>query len=270
MRYENMKLLGCGLCLMLAASGALISGARGLAAERTGETVSTKITDEAEPAETDESAEETEPAETDESADGAEPAETDESADRAESAETDKSAEEAEPAETNEPAEMNDPADTSDTAVGDVFGAFETKTLDGGDMNQSIFADAGLNMVNIWATYCGPCIREMPELGELAKDYEDEGLQIIGLISDVVDTESDTAEAARMIIKETKADYVHLLLSEDLYYGYLQEVQAVPTTVFVDDEGNQVGEIYVGARDREAWSQIIGELLEEAETEQES
>lgn len=144
-----------------------------------------------------------------------------------------------------------------------MFGAFETWTLSGEEKDQSLFADGELNMINIWATYCGPCIQEMPELGELAGEYEEQGLQIIGIISDVVEEDSDAAEAARLIIEETKADYTHLMLSEDLYYGYLMEVQAVPTTVFVDGEGNQVGETYVGARDKKEWGQIIDELLEE-------
>lgn len=144
-----------------------------------------------------------------------------------------------------------------------MFGAFEAWTLSGEEKDQDLFADGELNMINIWATYCGPCIQEMPGLGELAGAYEGQGLQIIGIISDVMEKDSDAAEAARLIIEETKADYTHLMLSEDLYYGYLQDVQAVPTTVFVDGEGNQVGETYVGSRDKEEWSQIIDELLEE-------
>lgn len=155
-------------------------------------------------------------------------------------------------------------SETQETEIeGDLFGPFRTQTLDGEEVDQNIFADAKLNMVNIWATYCSPCIREMPGLAELSEEYDGQDLQMIGLISDVAETDSEPAETARLIIEETAADYTHLLLSEDLYYGYLMEVQAVPTTVFVDDEGNQVGEAYIGSRNKEDWEEIIDEMIAE-------
>ena len=67
-----------------------------------------------------------------------------------------------------------------------IFGEFETVTLTGEPVTQEIFGEAKLTMVNIWATYCGPCIQEMPELAELAREYEDRGVQIVGLLSDVM------------------------------------------------------------------------------------
>lgn len=145
-----------------------------------------------------------------------------------------------------------------ETEEGGLFGAFETVTLEGETATQEIFAEADLNMVNIWGTFCGPCISEMPELGELADEYEDQGLQVIGILTDVMEAEDETA---LLIVDETKADYTHLVLSLDLYNNYLSQVQAVPTTVFVDSEGNQVGEVYMGARSKVFWSTIVDELL---------
>lgn len=139
-----------------------------------------------------------------------------------------------------------------------LFGNFETVSLDGETVTQEIFAEADLNMVNIWGTFCGPCIREMPELGELSDEYADEGVQIIGMLTDVTDPEDETAH---LIVDETGADYTHLVLSQDLVDNYLSQVQAVPTTVFVDGEGNQIGEVYTGARSKEDWSAIVDELL---------
>ena len=139
-----------------------------------------------------------------------------------------------------------------------LFGNFETVTLEGETVTQEIFAEADLNMVNIWGTFCGPCIREMPELGELSDEYADKGVQIMGMLTDVTDPEDETAH---LIVDETKADYTHLVLSQDLVDHYLSQVQAVPTTVFVDSEGNQVGEVYTGARSKEDWSAIVDELL---------
>ena len=101
-------------------------------------------------------------------------------------------------------------------------------------------------MVNIWATYCGPCLNEMPELGELSQEYADKGVQIIGIPIDTIDTYGKPDQAqintAAELASQTGADYTHILLSEDLANGYLKNVMAVPTTVFVDSDGNVVGQ----------------------------
>ncbi|MFR8547070.1 MAG: TlpA family protein disulfide reductase [Lachnospiraceae bacterium] len=164
--------------------------------------------------------------------------------------------------QTEPAAEMTEQdAEGAKAASSGLFGTFEAQTLDGETVTQDIFAQAELTMVNIWGTFCGPCISEMPELGELSREYADKGMQLIGIVSDATDPDNETAH---LIIEETKADYQHLVVSESLYYNYLMNVQAVPTTVFVDKQGNQVGEIYTGARSKADWAAIADELLEEA------
>ena len=61
---------------------------------------------------------------------------------------------------------------------------FTAKDLDGNEVDQSVFANAKLTMMNIWATFCGPCINEMPELGELAAEGGTD-YQIIGVCADL-------------------------------------------------------------------------------------
>lgn len=158
---------------------------------------------------------------------------------------------------------------SSETGTGEeegVFGKFTSETLEGEEVDQEIFGEAELTMVNIWGTFCGPCIQEMPDLGEISREYKDKGVQIVGMISDVVKpadgTEPDT-KTAEEIVETTNADYTHILLSEDLYRGYLGEVQAVPTTVFVDQSGAEVG-VYTGSRSKEEWVSIIEEMLNKA------
>lgn len=142
-----------------------------------------------------------------------------------------------------------------------LFGEFTSVTLDGEEVNQDIFARSELTMVNIWGTFCGPCIQEMPELGELAEEYEGK-LQIIGLIADVAEAEN---EAAMEIVERTGADYMHIVNSPDLQEGYLGQVQAVPTTVFLDKEGKLIGEEYLGARSKDDWKKIIEAVMESME-----
>ena len=45
-----------------------------------------------------------------------------------------------------------------------VFEAFTAQDLDGNQVDQSIFADADLTMINVWGTFCTPCLDEMPDL----------------------------------------------------------------------------------------------------------
>lgn len=143
-----------------------------------------------------------------------------------------------------------------------LFGHFESQTLGGEKVTEEIFANAELTMVNIWGTFCGPCIAEMPDLGEISREYEDKGFQIVGMLCDVMEADDETALE---IVDKTKADYTHLIASDDLVKNALQYVSSVPTTAFVDKEGNLVGEIYSGARDKETWEQIINEYLEEVQ-----
>ena len=61
---------------------------------------------------------------------------------------------------------------------------------------------------------------------------------------------------------EAGVDYVNLIPSEYLTQNVLSQIYAVPTTFFVDENGNQVGSVYMGARDAEDWAEIIDSLLE--------
>lgn len=137
---------------------------------------------------------------------------------------------------------------------------FDGVDLEGNAVSADIFAQSRLTMVNVWATYCDPCLREMPGLGELAEEYDAADFQLIGIISDVM--EGDDQTRAEELIGETGADYPHLLLNESIYYALLTEVSAVPTTIFLDGEGQVLGGV-VGAMEKSDWKEIVDGLLEE-------
>lgn len=149
-----------------------------------------------------------------------------------------------------------------------VLSSFSTTDLDGNIVDQSVLADYDLTMVNVWATFCRPCIKEMPDLGELAQEYADENVQIIGLVSDVLNTDGTISEeqvqTARDIVEQTGADYLHLLPSADLF-GVLGQISAVPTTFFVDSEGEQVGYAVVSAQSKGKWAETIDAMLAEVQ-----
>jgi thiol-disulfide isomerase/thioredoxin len=142
---------------------------------------------------------------------------------------------------------------------------FWTLDLEGQETTQQIFAPYELTMINVWATYCSPCLEEMPALAQLQKEFAPKGVNIIGIVSDVnFSNEEAFAKSigtAKYIIQETGADYTHLLPSEDLYNLRLKDVQVVPETFFVDNKGNIVGETYYGARDTKTWRGIMESTL---------
>lgn len=142
---------------------------------------------------------------------------------------------------------------------------FEATTTDGQAFTSDCFADSKLTMINVWATYCNPCLAEMPDLGEIAAAYDTAQFQMIGIVSDVADnsSEEDIAYAQELIV-ETKADYPHLLLSESLYYNLVGGIDAVPTTFFVNQNGELLGYL-TGAQSKEAWEGLINELLADME-----
>ena len=137
-------------------------------------------------------------------------------------------------------------------------------------VDSSVLKGKKLTMINIWATYCGPCINEMPFLGEISKEYADKDFQIIGIALDVVDyytgglSESQIS-LAKDIINRTGADYLHLVPSESLYNAKLSQVTSIPETIFVDENGCQVGESVIGGRSKEAWIEIIENRLEQVQ-----
>lgn len=149
------------------------------------------------------------------------------------------------------------------------FGSFLAYDLELNEVTQEVLKDYDLTMVNIWATFCGPCLREMPELGEIHDEYADKGVQIIGIVTDILAADGtldpDQLDLTNEIIKKTGADYLHLVPTYDLYNLKLKDVSAVPETFFLDKDGNIVGDSYLGAKEKDDWTKIIDKLLEEVQ-----
>lgn len=140
---------------------------------------------------------------------------------------------------------------------------FEAQTIEGETITDACFADSKLTMLNIWGTYCNPCLKEMPDLGEIADSYDKTDFQIIGIICDVQDgADEDAINNAKALIEETGANYPHLLLNESLYTNLVGGTDAVPTTFFVNQKGEVLGYI-VGANSKEGWVELIEQLLAE-------
>lgn len=143
---------------------------------------------------------------------------------------------------------------------------FEATTTDGEAMTSDIFAESKLTMVNVWATYCNPCLSEMPDLGEIATEYDKADFQMIGIISDVMsDGATEDIDYAKELIAETGATtYPHLTLNASLYMNLVGAVDAVPTTFFFNQKGELLGYL-PGAKAKVTWKALIDDLLAEVE-----
>lgn len=138
--------------------------------------------------------------------------------------------------------------------------SFEAQDMEGNAVTADIFGQSKLTMVNVWATYCNPCLREMPGLGELAAEYDRSEFQIIGVVSDVTEGEDQTL--VESLVQQTGAQYTHLLANDSIGQAILSSVDAVPTTFFFDQEGAYLGGV-VGSAEKSDWEDLIHELLEE-------
>lgn len=144
------------------------------------------------------------------------------------------------------------------------FGTFTAQTITGETVDESFFSNAELTVVNVWATYCGPCKKEMPVLGML--DRELGNVQVLGIVTDVLDQQGEVdpaqVEVALELHKAYECDYPSLILNEDLAALGFAGLSAVPATLFVDKDGNLVGQGFYGALDETAWRDTIAERLE--------
>jgi thiol-disulfide isomerase/thioredoxin len=142
---------------------------------------------------------------------------------------------------------------------------FKTKDIYGNDVNQDIFKDYKLTLVNVWGTFCGPCLDEMPFLGELQNEYEPKGVNIVGIVVDVQDEDmevnEDQIKLAKEIADTTGANYTHMIISFDMLQ-LMNQFDAIPASFFVDSDGNVVSEYYIGSRSKEDWVDIIETNLE--------
>lgn len=123
--------------------------------------------------------------------------------------------------------------------------SFSTYDMQMQPVTEEIFSGYDLTMVNIWATWCGYCVQEMPELAKL-KDMLPENVNLITICDDAT-TET---ELAYSILQQTGAtNFQTLMGTQEIYDQFLYQVYAFPTTYFLDSQGNPVGEPIVGVPD---------------------
>jgi thiol-disulfide isomerase/thioredoxin len=119
------------------------------------------------------------------------------------------------------------------TDVGDPMPAYTATYLDGKPLN--LAAEKGkVIFLNVWATWCGPCRFETPELQTLQNQYATKGLKVIGVSVD----EGETA-AVKTFVAEQKITYPIAVDPEGRIANLLQTT-VLPTSLLLDRNGKIV------------------------------
>ena len=151
---------------------------------------------------------------------------------------------------------LTEPAWPASLSVGDTI-FYESADLEGNPLrSKAIFSEAKVTMINLWATWCKPCLSELPELGRMAKEFEEQGCQIIGVCMDA--NTPELRELALSQLRDAGADYLNLM-AEDYVYDVFP-LTAYPTTVFVDREGVVLLKPIVGVQ-TDAYREALAEAL---------
>ena len=153
----------------------------------------------------------------------------------------------------------DNPKTAQASPVASTVPTFSTQTIDGKPVTNEIFTAKKITVVNIWGTFCPPCIGEMPELGEMARNLPDTA-QIIGLVCDTSEN-SVQIQRALEITKKARATFVNIVPDAALM-KFMEGVEAVPTTIFVNSKGEVVGKAIIGA-DVEGYKHELERLLKD-------
>ena len=148
---------------------------------------------------------------------------------------------------------------------GDNVGKFEMTGIDKKTYTEDMFSEYDLTLVNVFTTWCSPCVNEIPELEKLYQELKDQGVGVTGVVLDTADSEGNQDEQAikkaELLQEKTKATYPFLIPDKNMMNGRLQGISAFPETFFVDKNGNIVGETYSGSHTLEEWKEIVEKEL---------
>lgn len=136
-------------------------------------------------------------------------------------------------AETMRPAPAQGPLTTS-PAAGAVEQLMSAPLQDVDGKPQTLASYKGrILVVNFWASWCGPCVAEMPELVKLHDAYASKGIQFIGI-------GVDSAQNVQSFLKKIPVDYPVLISGfggADLARSLGNTAGALPFTVVIDANG---------------------------------
>ena len=131
---------------------------------------------------------------------------------------------------------------------------FTTTDVNGNSVSLADYSYAKVIMINMWETWCGPCVNEMPDLQRLYAKYKDKGFLILG---------ATNSEASDIRLVQLRTGVKYPIIMRNSQFDRF-ETGYVPTTVFIDSDGYVLSpEPFVGGKSYEEWEQILLGYLNE-------
>ena len=93
-------------------------------------------------------------------------------------------------------------------------------------------------LLNLWATWCAPCRKEMPALNDVQKQLGSKDFEVVALSVD-----RKGLEASAAFLKETGADALGLYIDETTTSLNLLQALGLPVTVLIDRKGREIGRL---------------------------
>lgn len=127
-----------------------------------------------------------------------------------------------------------------DVSVGDVAPDFSKESMQGETIRLSDFRGKAYVLLDFWASWCAPCIQQIPQMKGIQEAYGNAGLKIIGISLD-----GDKQEWLDAIEKHEMGAWSHLLSSNDLTEYFIKagdisaiyNVKYVPLYILIDKQG---------------------------------
>ncbi|WP_312650441.1 TlpA family protein disulfide reductase [Aminipila sp.] len=144
--------------------------------------------------------------------------------------------------------------------------SFATIDIYGNQVDNEVFSDYEYTIIDVWGTYCTPCINAMPDMKKVYDEYKDKGVNVMGIVIDVQNADRspqmEGIKKARTIVEKQGADFTHILIPKNLLYSFMMDIQFIPTQFIVDSEGNIISNYYEGGKSYEQWCKILDEKLD--------
>ena len=115
-------------------------------------------------------------------------------------------------------------------------------------------------VLDLWATWCGPCRMEIPSFIKLQEKYRAQGLEIVGVALDPITGRGTTAETVRKFVQENNINYTIWVVNNQAAMMKYPAGQGIPTTYVIDRNGRTVKQ-YVGAQPESVFENDIKSLL---------
>ena len=132
------------------------------------------------------------------------------------------------------------------------FRDFSGQDYDGNTVDESLFSNNAVTVVNFWFTGCKPCVAELSKLNELNDAIKSMGGEVVGINAETFDGNQDAIKEAAAVLESQGAKYRNLSIDSASAAGkYASDIMAFPTTILVDRNGNIVGEPMLGGIDNQ-------------------